>query len=162
MVKNRIKKLQHRTIIMKKILLLLLITTNLISQNSDYYMSTAIKDDLYHYFEGLGSKRLESKSECGCKFETETSIIVFLDKSDNHMINDPYLDTLILDSYIEADDILEFTTNETNLLKKYKVKLNDVSIDINIKRKYSRFNIFRFRYKLKYKVEITYNYNQIK
>ena len=145
----------------KLIIIFLLITTNLFSQNRDSYLAMSIEDSLYHYFEGLGSKRLELESECDCELQSFSDISIFLERNDNKFIRTNYIDTLLLNEYIYDEDINSFMSSYIKLLKKKNITFKYVSVNIDIKRKYIRFNIFRFRYKIKYRVTITYNYNPI-
>jgi len=147
---------------MKKLIIILsLITTNLISQNSESYYAMSIKDELYHYFDSLGTNRLETISECDCNLQTESVASIILDKSDNKHIKSNYIDTLILNDYISDEDINEFMSSYLKFLKEKKIIFKDVLIEVNVKRTSIRFNIFRFRYKVRYRITIDYNYNPV-
>ena len=148
---------------MKKLIIIFsLITTNLFSQNSDSYFAMSIEDGLYHYFEDLGSKRLESpKSECDCELQSFSDVFINLDKVDNKFIKSSYIDTLLLNDYIYDEYINNFMSIYIKFLKKKHIIFKDVLITVDVKRSWIRFNIFRFRYKVKYKVTITYNYNPV-
>jgi len=147
---------------MKKLIIILsLITTNLISQNSDSYFAMSIEDGLYHYFEGLGSKKMESKSNCDCELQSFSDIFITLDKTDNKFIRSSYIDTLLLNDYIYDEDVNHFMTSYIKFLKKKNIVFKDVLITIDIKRYWIRFNIFRLKYKVRYKIIVTYNYNPI-
>jgi hypothetical protein len=147
---------------MKKLIIIFsLITTNLISQNSDSYLATSIEDRLYNYFEGLGSKRLEVKSTCDCDLQTESIFSIFLDKVDNKFIKLNYIDTLLLNDYIADEDVDDVMLSYIKFLKKKDITFKDVLINVDIKRSWIRFNIFRFRYKVKYLITITYDYNPV-
>lgn len=145
------------------IIILLLITSNLKSQNNFTYFSLGIKDELYHYFENLGSKRLLSESDCNCDLQTESSSFIFLNKEDNKFVkkNKNYIDTLLLNDYINDEDINEFMISYLPFLKKKGIVFKDVLITVDIKRCWIRFNIFRFRHKVKYKIIVTFNYNPV-
>ena len=147
---------------MKKLIIILsLITTNLISQNSESYYAMSIKDELYHYFDSLGTNRLETISECDCNLQTESISSIILDKGDNKHIKSNYIDTLILNDYISDEDINEFMSTYIKFLKEKKIIFKDVLIEVNVKRTSIRFNIFRFRYKIRYRITIDYNYNPV-
>ena len=147
---------------MKKLIIILsLITTNLISQNRDSYFAMSIEDGLYHYFEGMGSKRLESKSECDCDLQTYSGVSLILDKTDEKFIKSNYIDTLLLNDYMSDEDVDEFISTYIKFSKKKNIVFKDVLISVDIKRSWIRFNIFRFRYKVKYTVMITYKYNPV-
>ena len=145
----------------KLIIIFLLITNSLFSQNSDSYLAMSIEDSLYYYFEGLGSKRLQSESECDCELQTFSDISINLERNDNKFIRTNYIDTLLLNEYIYDEDINSFMSGYIKFLKNKNITFKDVSINIDVKRYWIRFNIFRFKYKVKYKVIITFNYNPI-
>ena len=147
---------------MKKLIIIFsLITTNLLSQNRDSYLATSIEDCLYNYFEGLGSKRLEVKSTCDCNLQTESIFSIFLDKVDNKFIKLNYIDTLLLNDYIADENVDDVMLSYIKLLKKKDITFKDVLINVDIKRSWIRFNIFRFRYKVKYLITVTYDYNPV-
>ena len=147
---------------MKKLIIIFsLITTNLLSQNRDSYLATSIEDCLYNYFEGLGSKRLEVKSTCDCNLQTESIFSIFLDKVDNKFIKLNYIDTLLLNDYIADEDVDGIMLSYIKFLKKKSIVFKDVLINVDIKRSWIRFNIFRFRYKVKYLITVTYDYNPV-
>jgi hypothetical protein len=147
---------------MKKLIIIFsLITTNLLSQNRDSYFAISIEDGLYHYFEGLGSKRLESESTCDCDLQTESVFSIFLDKVDNKFIKSNYIDTLLLNDYISDEDVDGIMLSYIKFLKKKSIVFKDVLINVDIKRSWIRFNIFRFRYKVKYLITVTYDYNPV-
>jgi len=145
---------------MKKLIIIFsLITTNLFSQNKDSYLATVIQDDLYNYFDGLGTKQLYTKSDCDCEMYTETVMLFFVDKDDSKSLD---IDGICLNDAISDEDVIDYLDSYEKFLKERGVVFKDVNIDIDIKREYIRFNIFRFRYKVKYKVIVTYNFKPIK
>ena len=146
---------------MKKLItLFLLITTISFSQNSDSYLATSIKDGLDNHFDSLMIKQLETKSDCDCSLETESSIIFVLGREYNKIINSCALDTFMLDEYVTYDLPDEYVKAEIKLLKKQGIKFKEVNIHVDIERVWIRFSPIRFKNRIKYRITVTYNFNR--
>lgn len=143
----------------KLIIILLLITTNIFSQNKDSYLTLVIEDGLYEYFDSLDVEQLYEKSDCNCEMVSESVVIFFVNKEESKSLD---IDEICLND----EDIDDFANDYINDYKKFinkqNIKFKQVNVDINIKRNYIRFNIFRFKYKINYKVIVTYKYNPVK
>ena len=137
----------------------MLITTISFSQNSDSYLATGIQDGLYEHFDSLMVEKLETKSDCDCSLETESSVIFVLGKEYNKIINSCALDTFMLDEYVTYDLPDEYVNAEIKLLKKQGIKFKEVNVHVDIERVWIRFSPIRFKNRIKYRITVTYNFN---
>lgn len=140
----------------KLILLFTVISSKLFAQNTDTYVSEMIQDGIYLYFDSVGIARSYETTDCDCFYDAITTVSIFAKKRDIPKEN---IDSTLLERL--GDDDIDYFVNMYNkeVSTKFITSTKSINIQVNIIRRYIRFNIFRMKWKVKYNIVTTYSYD---
>lgn len=137
-----------------KILIFFILSNNLFCQNRETASALQIKYGVCSYLEdSLGIITSDSVSKCDCVYTAENNFHTFINKDE---LNSNTLDSDLLD-WVDEDDLnLKINYLNDNVTSKFKDKTNSMFVEVDIKRLWIRFNIFRLKWKVKYSLIVTF------